>query len=44
MLVVSLSQAKKNFYELIEKVIKGEVVVITKYGKRVVELVVYNRA
>lgn len=39
MLVVSLTQAKINFYDLVEKATKGEVVVITKYGKRVVKLV-----
>lgn len=33
MQVVSITKAKINFYKLIEKVLKGEEIIITKYGK-----------
>lgn len=42
MMVISISQAKVIFSELIEKVLKGEEVIITKYGKPVAKLVIYR--
>lgn len=42
MLVVSISQAKIGLSKLIEKVLKGEEVIITKYGKPVAKLTPYR--
>lgn len=41
---VSVTQAKVNLSKLIEKVLKGEEVIITKYGKPVVTLTPYRKA
>lgn len=38
MQTVSITQAKLYFYEIVEKVMSGETVVITKYGKPVSKL------
>lgn len=38
MQIVTIHQAKINFTELIEKVLKGEEIIITKYGKPVAKL------
>ncbi|MBI3283040.1 type II toxin-antitoxin system prevent-host-death family antitoxin [Candidatus Curtissbacteria bacterium] len=43
MQVISLTKAKQNFYEIIEKVLLGEIFVITKYGKPVSKLVIYSK-
>ena len=42
MQTVSISQAKVEFEKIVEKVIRGEKVIITKYGKPKVELVPYK--
>jgi len=39
MIIVSITEAKKSLEELIDKVLTGNRVVITKFGKPVVELV-----
>lgn len=38
MQMVSISQAKTGFSDLVEKVLKGEEIIITKYGKPVAKL------
>lgn len=40
---VSINQAKINFYKLVEKVIKGEEIIITKYGKPISKLAPYKK-
>lgn len=40
-IIVSLTQAKMHFYELIEKVLKGKEIIITKWGKPVAKLEAY---
>ena len=42
MQIVSISQAKVNFSKLIEKVLIGEEIIITKYGKPVAKLIPYK--
>jgi len=42
MQTVSLTQAKINFYHLVNKVLKKKVILITKYGKPVAKLGIYN--
>lgn len=40
---VTVSEAKAEFSSLVEDVIRGEVVVITKHGKPVVQMVPYEK-
>lgn len=40
--MVSISQAKANFSKLIKKVLQGEEIILTKYGKPVAKLVIYQ--
>lgn len=42
MQIISVTQAKINFYNLIDKVLKKEKVIITKYGKPVAKLEIYR--
>lgn len=44
MQVVSISQAKIGLDKLIEEVLNGKEVVITKYGKPVAKLLIYRKA
>lgn len=43
MIISSIPKTKINLEKLIEEVLKGEEVVITKYGNQIAKLVIYRK-